>query len=96
MTQSCSEGSCRVVTSPGVMSLFVRLAQTMIHNGDFIFSHCSRGMRSPLGVISTNLLRQVSAPINGLLQASCVSLGIMFKFDATHDFCHKTQNAKEK
>ncbi len=40
--------------------------------------------------VSTSFLLQESAPSNYLLQAVCVSLGVMLNFNATHDFCCKT------
>ncbi len=35
------------------------------------------------------LLRQESAPSDNLQQATCITLGVMLKFAATHDFCRK-------
>ncbi len=43
--------------------------------------------------VSAHFLRQESIPSDYLRQATCVTLGVVLKFDAAHDFCCKTQNA---
>ncbi len=51
------------------------------------------GMRfvASLTPVSAHFLRQESIPSDYLRQATCVTLGVMLKFDAAHDFCRKTQ-----
>ncbi len=41
--------------------------------------------------VSAHFLRQELIPSDYLRQATCITLGIMLKFDAAHDFCRKMQ-----
>ncbi len=45
--------------------------------------------------MSAHFLHQESIPSDYLWQATCGTLGVMLKFDAAHESCRKTQDAKK-